>query len=771
MAYYLPYTAYGATATQTSTGLTITDTAGSSNGADGWTSQLPAAVGGYIQALVTKANAYPVTFGLGTSAGPVGTPTPAQVVTHGFRVNGSSGSIYIVYQGTALTVVPVGTNTGPYLLRVVYDGAYILWYYNSALVSSQYVGSVALNYANGFFGTGTGSIAAGDQLTSVYWGSEVVGATGTTGATGAASIVTGPTGVTGWTGRTGPTGPESTVTGPTGLTGATGLTGWTGRTGPTGPASTVTGPTGLTGWTGRVGPAGPTGYFLNPYELLSLSTTTQSVPYGLTISIPVSTSGGVSSVLPGGPMYATLYTNVAGSSITTGSYAEIGICLDIASTTGSVNAAASYGIRLLDSLPSTYRIYAEDTAQGSAVSYAGLPVFSVVYDGAMVFYNVNGVTVYSYIPTYFSLGQRKGAYCNMTNANLATEIVTVNWGIQGVQGLTGPRGFTGSTGFTGPEGKVTNTGPTGLTGPSGPTGARGLTGWTGLSGATGPTGPVGIRGDTGFTGPTGDIGPTGLTGPRGIDGTAFNTGATGVTGWTGLTGWTGPVGPTGLQGERGGDGINGADGRNGTGDRGPTGWTGPKGDVGLGIPGDTGATGCTGRTGPTGAVGLTGWTGLTGATGPRGVPGEATNTGATGPRGAPGIGYVGARGPQGFPGPQGVQGIPGEAANTGATGPGYRPTTYVLTPGVPRPVPINSFVQVIVNGTGQVTLPTATTVGDFVNVYQVSSNAQAGDTVTYYTPFNNVGVQGNAIVSFIWNIDNAKWMYSVHSANPFGIIS
>ena len=737
----LPYTLTRATTTTTDTGLTITttNTQGATQG--GLTSLLPlsvastaagAFVNGSVPAYANNSDPTYTSQGIGFATGNDVGFSSYYWFTTGINPGYPSVTpgVYIT-SPTGMVAVGALAVSSAHTFSVIYDGAYVRYYADGTLYGSIEA-SLSGIYAVYWFTLGSPS---GHQFTSATWGNTIVGPTGLTGATGP----TGRTGMTGATGRTGATGP-------------TGLQGFTGATGPT-------------------GLRGPTGYFLNPYELLSLSTTAQSVPYGLTISIPVSTSGGVSSVLPGGPMYATLYTNVAGSVITTGSYAEIGICLDIASTTGSVNAAASYGIRLLDSLPSTYRIYAEDTAQGSAVSYAGLPVFSVVYDGAMVFYNVNGVTVYSYIPTYFSLGQRKGAYCNMTNANLATEIVTVNWGIQGVQGLTGPRGFTGSTGFTGPEGKVTNTGPTGLTGPSGPTGARGLTGWTGLSGATGPTGPVGLRGDTGFTGPTGDIGPTGLTGPRGIDGTAFNTGATGVTGWTGLTGWTGPVGPTGLQGERGGDGINGADGRNGTGDRGPTGWTGPKGDVGLGIPGDTGATGCTGRTGPTGAVGLTGWTGLTGATGPRGVPGEATNTGATGPRGAPGIGYVGARGPQGFPGPQGVQGIPGEAANTGATGPGYRPTTYVLTPGVPRPVPINSFVQVIVNGTGQVTLPTATTVGDFVNVYQVSSNAQAGDTVTYYTPFNNVGVQGNAIVSFIWNIDNAKWMYSVHSANPFGIIS
>jgi hypothetical protein len=103
-------------------------------------------------------------------------------------------------------------------------------------------------------------------------------------------------------------------------------------------------------------------------------------------------------------------------------------------------------------------------------------------------------------------------------------------------------------------------------------------------------------------GPTGATGPVGATGPSG---TAGVDGATGATGPSGVDGVTGPTGPTGASGSNGADGATGATGPSGT--AGADGATGPTGPAGI-----NGATGATGPTGPSGTAGATGPTGVTG---------------------------------------------------------------------------------------------------------------------------------------------------------------
>lgn len=90
----------------------------------------------------------------------------------------------------------------------------------------------------------------------------------------------------------------------------------------------------------------------------------------------------------------------------------------------------------------------------------------------------------------------------ITEANLASTVITKLNAIAGQQGATGSSGPSGASGATG------STGPSGAQGPQGGIGATGV---------TGPSGVQGSQGATGAKGDTGDTGATGATGPAGSD--------------------------------------------------------------------------------------------------------------------------------------------------------------------------------------------------------------------------------------------------------------
>jgi hypothetical protein len=707
--YTLPYTSTNVVVTPTTTGLSLTTANPGNYGI--FTGTLPSAVGATLVAVVGDPSYLNGPIGFATSRS---ISLTATYNWYGFSFYNNGTQVAVVNGSTFIALAGVNHNAAD-AYSLFYDGSTVYYYINGAVVYTQ-VATLTTLYAvtNLFYGAPT--------VTGFQWQSRSIGATG--------------------------------------------LTGPTGRVAPTG----STGPTGL---------VGPTGYFAFPYQTLQSSTTARTSGSGLVLSQPVGTSGGFASPLPTAPMYVTMYAvSSSAQQVFYGAYVEIGISLDIGTgyTPYQLNdTTAQYGFRLFGPFPNTYQIWVEGNVAVDTTNFSGVPTFTVIFDGAMVFFLINALVVYQVTPSPYLLAYAypRGAYTLLNNTTINeyndTEIVTVNWGISGTQGLTGAMGVTGPAGIIGPTGRVTNTGPIGPTGLTGSTGPSGLTGPTGRS-STGPTGLTGPTGVT-VTGPTGLTGPTGVTvtGPTGPMGTALNTGSTGPTGRTGWTGNTGPTGPTGPKGDLGADGINGIDGRNGTGDIGPTGLTGPTGVMGARGFSLSGTTGPTGLSGPTGPPGGTGWTGVTGPPGPIGPPGYATATGATGPRGHPG--YVGAQGAVGPMGPQGIQGIPGAAANTGPTGPGYLPTTYVMsTPGTVS-LPLNTSVQVIMGGVNYANLPTPFNTGDYVQVYQASSNATPGDVVTYQsTRAGTVTVEGTAKVYFIWNATRSVWMYSVYYGVPFGNI-
>ena len=731
----LPYTSANFTVTTTGTGLTLTNNGG---GTAYFSSLYPSATSAYVVGTLQKV-AYSG-LGIHTSAyTAMGNPA------YSFAISSTGTQLFIKsVEGGQITWS--GTPATTDLYYITYDGTTVRYYINGVSVYSIAVSTpLATPYA--------AAVANSSAITNFQWNSQL-----------------------------------TTVTSPTGATGATGATGPTGRTGPTGFGAT--GPTGLTGWTGPQGIAGPLPipiYSLLPNDNLPGVTTAETSSAGVVFSVPingsgdfVSYNGGFASTFGSTPAYVQFSIGPLTYGFTS---SEVGIDLNH-SYPAARTARNQYGI-LQNTNNNTFSIYAGGQYPATTITLTATPfnqsnptIFYVLYDGATVFYYVNGIVVWS-APATGTIASVK-AYGEMTTfAQIGSgyQQILTTWGSQpiGPTGQGGPTGNTGAQGFTGAIGAAVNTGATGWTGRTGPTGPRGDVGFVGAQGYSGATGFTGSTGSLGNTGPTGPTGPTGCTGWTGPMGTALNTGATGPTGRTGWTGLTGPTGPQGPQGIQGADGGNGNDGPPGTGFTGATGLTGPRGLIGdRGVPGPTGPD-YTGPTGYTGRTGWTGWTGSTGCTGPQGIPGTAVNTGATGPAGT--IGYVGARGPQGPPGPKGDQGIPGSAVNTGAvgaTGPGsYANTYFVPNDGLAQNVPLNAGSCIITqttSGTGTfwyVNLPAASSIGDFVRSEQMTNNASY--TLVYTTQASStLSVSGNAQVSFVWS--NA-WFYSVYAASAFSNIN
>jgi hypothetical protein len=234
-------------------------------------------------------------------------------------------------------------------------------------------------------------------------------------------------------------------------------------------------------------------------------------------------------------------------------------------------------------------------------------------------------------------------------------------------------------------------------------------------------------GSAGPVGPTGNIGPAGLTGPAG---------PAGPTGPAGAAGATGPAGPAGVSP---------------TGPTGPTGATGPAGAKGP--DGPSGPTGPTGPAGPTGPVGSAGALGLTGPAGNAGPQGSGGPVGAVGPQGA--------AGPQGATGPSGSTGIlqnifPASTVSSGTTIANSDSTHLFFYLD-------NSAAAV------SVTLPAATTVGQFVYVSpktfsstrQLTVNAGSGNTIYLDSGDNNLAptssVTSVAPLAFISD-GNHNWL-------------
>ena len=109
-------------------------------------------------------------------------------------------------------------------------------------------------------------------------------------------------------------------------------------------------------------------------------------------------------------------------------------------------------------------------------------------------------------------------------------------------GPIGPQGLQGEVGPAGPQGEI---GPQGPVGPEGPKGADGTMTFEDLT----PEQKASLKGDKGDKGDTGAAGPQGEPGPKG------DKGDPGPQGPKGDTGETGAQGPQGLQGEPGTNGT------------------------------------------------------------------------------------------------------------------------------------------------------------------------------------------------------------------------
>ena len=714
--------------------LSLTDSGGANIGIDSWTSTVPSYIGGYIQGSASTNNVGSVSFGLGTivtGSGGAGSMTGGQMaatITYGFVVLGSSFGSQAIYirDGSTGSVIDIatgltnvsngttGSTSGP-LLRVLYDGLTVYWYYYGQLLrTTARTTGAALVYANVYFGqtTDVGNATIGDQLNDIRWGAGEPSVGSLTGATGAM--------------------------GPTGFTGSTGPTGF----GPTGAASTVTGPTGLTGATGLTGPTGAVGFFFPAFTVLAnqgggTTTTTLGTSSGLALTIP--SSGGISSIQSALPMFITLDTSVGTYTLNAQLFLGVRLNASSSATFDDYNAVYFLAFPNRGGLAPAYTMYVTigtvSTSLGTGTTTTGAS-FNVIFDGRYVEFFVNGASVLFYdaqaLVTATSGQPRAVAFYTFGQTQ-----ATITYG-------TVPSGVQGNTGFTGPGGPIGPTGSIGLTGSTGLTGHTGLTGWTGA---------------TGLTGPTGETGATGHTGPMG---TALNTGATGP---TGRTGPTGARGPTGNQGEPGANGEPGSEGPQGaTGFTGPTGMTGAKGDKGdrgiaTGVTGPLGPTGLTGSTGPP----SNGTTGATGATGPAGIDGSATTTGATGPRGE--NGYVGARGPQGFPGPAGV-------GATGPTGPPPTFTTVSLTSASTYALSLQTNMRLIVpEASCLASLPSGNVNNDWIYVEQISYNATGTDSAFYLGPTLTLGpVTGSAQLLFVWDSGRSRWMSAVYPATTISNI-
>jgi hypothetical protein len=162
----------------------------------------------------------------------------------------------------------------------------------------------------------------------------------------------------------------------------------------------------------------------------------------------------------------------------------------------------------------------------------------------------------------------------------------------------------------------------------------------------------------------------------------------------------------------------------------------------IGPTGPTGLTGSTGPTGATGATGATGSDGITGATGPTGPTGaNSTVPGPTGPTGA--TGATGATGP-------GVAGVTVTATEinylSGVTGliqdqisVAYKPPYAYITSDTQIYTPGRYFVNTAAIRT--VTLPSAPTMGDEIQIFDVTGTAG-----TYNITVANNGKKINGIL-------------------------
>ena len=489
------------------------------------------------------------------------------------------------------------------------------------------------------------------------------GDTGDTGPSGE----TGPTGDKGPTGDTGPGGGEKGDPGQPGEPGATGATGRTGPTGGRGPQGIpggltgYTGPTGSKGQTGDKGPVGSRGAPGTPGgdtgdtgpsgvgTFTMLATNALVLNSKSAISNPSIDLWGA-SVYAIEPFAGPAKVSFTSPGISSGSQFMGGFSENPTTDTSFGRLKYAFYVYAVDVL----QIYENGQSVTAALSgsYNASTIFSMIYDGILVKYYVDGILVHTStqsqsIPLYAMVSFGGG---NTTVDNFHADNL--------MAGPVGPTGDAGPIGPAGPEGGPTGpdgaTGDTGASGEMGPTGEMGATGDTGPIGPTGPEGgppgPIGATGVTGRTGATGATGSTGVTGATGSTGQGF-TGATGVRGATGVTGARGATGATGPTGPSGQPGTNGVyrgvwsnsdeynvndlvlynptsslyiaillntDGREPVVD--PTYWQlylpgGPTGASGGGGAGDgaTGATGLIGDTGDTGARGATGDTGPIGA--------------------------------------------------------------------------------------------------------------------------------------------------------------
>jgi hypothetical protein len=189
------------------------------------------------------------------------THTTYNSVDYSFYGNGVN--LFIVEGGT--TVHTVGAYTDSNMLRILYDGANVIYSVDNTIVWTTPRRIGAALYLAGFIAI-QGSDTNNRGFYQLIYG--IVGSIGATGVTGPSGGPVGPTGEAGPTGPSGgPVGPvgDTGATGRTGATGPRGLgdTGFTGTTGSTGPRgfgdTGFTGTTGSTGSTGSTGPTGRTG--------------------------------------------------------------------------------------------------------------------------------------------------------------------------------------------------------------------------------------------------------------------------------------------------------------------------------------------------------------------------------------------------------------------------------------------------------------------------------------------------------------------------------